>query len=258
MGPGVEADQPGACPKCGMALELNPAWKPAAKVIYTCPMHPEVEQDHPGHCPKCGMTLEPKTVSAGTEEDDSELRNMSRRFWIGVVLTLPVFIVAMAHLVPAWRHAEWAIGNASRWMQFVLSTPVVLWAGWPFFVRGWRSLVNRHLNMFTLIALGVGAAYFFSAVAMLFPHLFPQTSAHGVPIYFEAAAAITVLVLLGQVLELRARQRTSGRIKSLLGPAPKTARRVTPQGNEDVPLESVHAGDHLRVRPGEKVPVDGE
>ena len=259
MCPGVESDKPGDCPKCGMPLEQNPAWKATAKVIYTCPMHPEVEQDHPGNCPKCGMALEPKTVSGDVEENDSELRNMTRRFWIGAALTLPVFIVAMAHLVPAWSHAEWVSGEVSRWGQFILSTPVVLWAGWPFFVRGWRSLVNRSLNMFTLIALGVGAAYAFSAVAMLFPQAFPA-SAHGgrILIYFEAAAIITVLVLLGQVLELRARQRTSGAIKALLGLAPKTARRVTPAGDEDVPLDAVHPGDQLRVRPGEKIPVDGE
>ena len=260
MCPGVESDKPGACPKCGMALELNPAWKPAAKTIYTCPMHPEIEQDHPGDCPKCGMALEPKTVTPDAEEDDSELRDMTRRFWIGAALTLPVFVVAMAHLVPAWSHAEWVSGDVSRWGQFLLSTPVVLWAGWPFFVRGWRSLVNRSLNMFTLIALGVGAAFAFSVAAMLFPQAFPPATGHtGKPaIYFEAAAVITVLVLLGQVLELRARRRTSGAIKALLGLAPKTARRVTDHGDEDVPLDAVHPGDQLRVRPGEKIPVDGE
>ena len=136
MCPGVESDKPGACPKCGMALELNPAWKPPTKTIYTCPMHPEVEQDHPGTCPKCGMALEPKTITPEVEEDDSELRDMTRRFWIGTVLTLPVFIVAMAHLIPAWNHAEWLSGEVSRWGQFILSTPVVLWAGWPFFEIG--------------------------------------------------------------------------------------------------------------------------
>jgi Cu+-exporting ATPase len=260
MCPGVESGKPGACPKCGMALELNSAWRPPTKTIYTCPMHPEVEQDHPGTCPKCGMALEPKTVTPEVGEDDSELRDMTRRFWIGTALTLPVFIVAMAHLVPALSHAEWVTGRVSRWGQFLLSTPVVLWAGWPFFVRGWRSLVNRSLNMFTLISLGVGAAFVFSVAAMLFPHAFPPAVGHtGKPaIYFEAAAVITVLVLLGQVLELRARQRTSGAIKALLSLAPKTARRVTPKGDEDVPLDAVHPGDLLRVRPGEKIPVDGE
>ena len=257
---GVESDKPGDCPKCGMALERNPASKPPNKTVYTCPMHPEVEQDHPGNCPKCGMALEPKTVTADTQEDNSELHSITRRFWVGAALTLPVFVVAMAHMVPAWSHAEWVGGELSRWGQFILSTPVVLWAGWPFFVRGWRSLVNRSLNMFTLVALGVGAAYAFSAVAILFPQAFPPAAGHsGKPaLYFEAAAVITMLVLLGQVLELRARQRTGGAIKALLGLAPKTARRVTPHGGEDVPLDAVHPSDHLRVRPGEKIPVDGE
>jgi len=260
MCPGVESDVPGNCPKCGMALERNPAWKPAAKTLFTCPMHPEIEQDHPGDCPKCGMALEPKTVKADVEEDDTELRDMTRRFWVSAALALPVFLVAMAHLVPAWRHAEWAVGDVSRWGQFLLSTPVVVWAGWPFFVRGWRSLLNRSLNMFTLISLGVGSAFLFSVAAMLVPQVFPAGAGHaGRPaIYFEAAAVITVLVLLGQVLELRARQRTSGAIKSLLGLAPKTARRVTSDGEEDVALDAVQAGDQLRVRPGEKIPVDGE
>jgi P-type Cu+ transporter len=259
MCPGVECDKPGACPKCGMALELNPAWKPATKTIYTCPMHPEIEQDHPGTCPKCGMALEAKTITPEVVEDDSELRDMTRRFWIGTALTLPVFIVAMAHLVPAWSHAEWVSGDVSRWGQFLLSTPVVLWAGWPFFVRGWRSLVNRSLNMFTLIALGVGAAYVFSAVAMLFPQAFPPATSHtGKPaIYFEAAAVITVLVLLGQMLELRARSKTGSAIRALLNLAPKTARVIQGQEEFDVPLDSVRVGTRLRVRPGEKIPVDG-
>ncbi len=259
MCPGVESNEPGTCPKCGMALERNPAWKPVGKLVYTCPMHPEVVQDHPGACPKCGMSLELKTVAPEAEEDDSELRDMTRRFRWGAVLTLPVFVVAMAHLVPAWRHAEWAVGDVSRWGQFLLTTPVVAWAGWPFFVRGWRSLVNRSLNMFTLIALGVGAAYLFSATAMLFPQWFPPSLGHpGKPaLYFEAAAVVTVLVLLGQVLELRARQRTGSALKALIGLSPKTARRVTAEGDEEVPLDAVKPGDLLRVRPGEKVPVDG-
>jgi P-type Cu+ transporter len=259
MCPGVESDKPGDCPKCGMALERNPAWKPEARVIYTCPMHPEIEQDHPGTCPKCGMALEPKTVSGEAEEDDSELRDMSRRFWIGGALTLPVFFLAMAHLVPALSHSEWVSGPVARWTQFILSTPVVLWAGWPFFQRGWRSVVTRHLNMFTLIAMGVGAAYLFSAVAMLVPGLFPASYArHGqVDIYFEAAAVITVLVLLGQVLELRARKRTGGAIRALLTLAPRTARVVRNGEEHEAPLDSVKTGDHLRVRPGDKVPVDG-
>jgi Cu+-exporting ATPase len=260
MDPEVVSDKPGSCPKCGMALELNAAWKPEKKTIYTCPMHPEVEQDHPGICPKCGMALEPKTVSTDAGEDDSELRDMTRRFWTGTALTLPVFVVAMAHLIPAWSQAEWVAGEMSRWGQFILSTPVVLWAGWPFFARGWRSLVNRHLNMFTLIAMGVGAAYLFSAVAMLFPGVFPASFArHGkVDIYFEPAAVIVVLVLLGQVLELRARQRTGSAIRALLNLAPRTARVLRNGEENEVPLDSVKVGDRLRVRPGDKVPVDGK
>lgn len=260
MDPEVMSDKPGSCPKCGMALERNPAWKPEKKTIYTCPMHPEIEQDHPGNCPKCGMALEPKTVSAETEEDDSELRDMSRRFWIGGALTVPIFVLAMAHLVPSLSHSEWVTGEFSRWTQFILSTPVVLWAGWPFIQRGWRSLVNRHLNMFTLIAMGVGAAYLFSAVAMLFPTVFPPSFArHGkVDIYFEAAAVIVVLVLLGQVLEQRARQRTGGAIRALLDLAPPTARLLRRGEEKEVPLDSVKVGDRLRVRPGDKVPVDGK
>ena len=259
---GVESDKPGDCPKCGMALERNPAWKPPQQTVYTCPMHPEIEQDRPGNCPKCGMTLEPKTVTldAPAEADGAELRSMTLRFWLGAALALPVFAVAMSHAVPAWSHAAWVMGDTSRWGQFALSTPVVWWAGWPFFVRGARSLVNRSLNMFTLIAIGVGAAWVFSVVALLAPGAFPATAGHGAKpaLYFEAAAVITVLVLLGQVLELRARQRTSGAIKALLGLAPKTARRVTAAGDLDVPLADVHPGDLLRVRPGEKLPVDGE
>ena len=260
MCPGVESDKPGDCPKCGMALERNPAWvAPAAgKVIYTCPMHPEVQQDHPGNCPKCGMALEPKTVSA-VEEENPELADMTRRFWIGAALALPVFVLAMAHMIPALRHESWVMGDTSRWIQFVLSTPVVLWAGWPFFKRGWRSLVTRQLNMFTLIAIGVGTAYLFSAVVMLAPGAFPVSFAPGgkVGVYFEAAAVIVVLVLLGQVLELRARSKTGSAIRALLNLAPKTARIVQDGEEHDVPLESVQAGTQLRVRPGEKVPVDG-
>lgn len=259
MCPGVESDEPGACPKCGMALERNPAWK--AKTIHTCPMHPEVRQDHPGSCPKCGMALEPvSTMEADEANDDGELLDMQRRFFWSAVLTLPVFITAMAHLVPAWSHAEWANGTTTRWMQFVLSTPVVLWAGAPFFHRAWMSLRHRSSNMFTLIVLGVGAAYFFSAAVMLAPELFPPglADAHGrLPLYFEAAAVIIVLVLLGQVLELRARARTGDAIRELMELQPKTARLVTPEGDREVPLEEIQPGQRLRVRPGEKLPVDG-
>jgi len=245
-----------------MALERNPAWvAPAAgKTIYTCPMHPEIEQDNPGDCPKCGMALEPKSATGGGDDDENaELPDMTRRFWIGAVLTLPVFILAMAHLIPVPVVQSWADSHTSRWIQFALTTPVVGWAGWPFFRRGWRSIVTRHLNMFTLIAIGVGAAFVFSAVALSLPGLFPHTMQHDgkVAIYFEAAAVIVVLVLLGQVLELRARHRTGSAIKALLNLAPPTARQVVPDGDRVIPLEQVKVGDHLRVVPGDKVPVDG-
>jgi Cu+-exporting ATPase len=234
---------------------------PAAKPIYTCPMHPEVEQDHPGVCPICGMALELKAGNAGTgEEENAELRDMTRRFWIGGALALPVFLLAMTHLLPGVEKHSWVASPASRWLQFGLTTPVVWWAGWPFFERGWRSLVTRHLNMFTLISMGVGAAYFFSAVGMLMPDLFPASMRHQgkIDIYFEAAAVIVVLVLLGQVLELRARSRTGSAIKALLNLAPPTARQVAPGGDNEVPLEQVQVGDWLRVVPGDQVPVDGE
>ena len=235
--------------------------KPHGKPIYTCPMHPEVQQDHPGPCPICGMALEQMAVTAGTdEEENAELDDMTRRFWIGAALTVPVFVLAMAHMVPGLGSQPWVDSPASRWTQFALTTPVVWWAGWPFFLRGWRSVVTRHLNMFTLIAIGVGAAFSFSAVAMLAPHLFPPTMQHEgkIAIYFEAAAVIIVLVLLGQVLELRARSRTGSAIKALLNLAPPTARQVTPGGDHEVPLDQVKVGDRLRVVPGDKIPVDGE
>jgi len=256
---GVESDKPGDCPKCGMALERNPAVPLAGKTIYTCPMHPQIEQDHPGECPICGMALEPKVVTASeTEEEGAELRDMSRRFWIGGALALPVFVLAMAHLVPAWEHI--ANGSISRWVQFLLSTPVVWLTGWPFFARGARSIRSGHWNMFTLIALGVGAAWIYSAVAFFLPGAFPlamKSHSGMVDVYFEAAAVIVVLVLLGQVLELRARARTSSAIKALLNLAPPTAIRVTVTGDTEVSLADVKAGDRLRVRPGDKIPVDG-
>ena len=263
MCPSVESEKPGDCPKCSMPLERNQARvAPASgKTIYTCPMHPEVQQDHPGDCPKCGMALEPMTVTVGThEEEHAELHDMTKRFWIGATLTLPVLLLAMAHMIPALARQSWLDSHASRWIQFALTTPVVWWAGWPFFLRGWRSVVTRHLNMFTLIAIGVGAAFAFSAVAMLAPDLFPPTMQHegNVAIYFEAAAVIIVLVLLGQVLELRARSRTGSAIKALLNLSPPTARLVAPGGDHEVPLDQVKVGDRLRVVPGDKVPVDGE
>jgi Cu+-exporting ATPase len=252
----MESDKPGECAKCGMALERNPTF--AGKTIYTCPMHPEIRQDAAGDCPKCGMALEPVSESLD-EEENPELVDMTRRLRIGAALALPVFLLAMAHLIPSLAHDPRLSGDASRWTQFILSTPVVMWAGWPFFKRGWRSLVSRNFNMFTLIAIGVGTAYAFSAAVMLAPGVFPESLAsHGrVAIYFEAAAVIVVLVLLGQVLELRARGKTGSAIRALLDLAPKTARLVEDGNERDVPLESVQAGANLRVRPGEKVPVDG-
>jgi Cu+-exporting ATPase len=223
-------------------------------------MHPEVQQDHPGNCPKCGMTLEPKTVTDGADEgENAELRDMTKRFWIGGALTLPVFVLAMGHLIPALGRQPWMDSDVSRWTQFTFATPVVFWAGWPLLHRGWRSVVTRNLNMFTLITIGVGAAFLLSAVAMLMPGLFPTTMQHmgKVPIYFESAAVIMVLVLLGQVLELRARSRTGSAIKALLNLAPPTARQVAPGGDHEVPLAQVKVGDWLRVVPGDKVPVDG-
>lgn len=255
------SDKPGDCPKCGMALERNHAWVPPAtgKTIYTCPMHPQIQQDHPGDCPICGMALEPVLpTNDDSEEENAELRDMTRRLWIGGILTLPVLVLAMAHLVPAYEHV--ANGTISRWIQLILSTPVVWWAGWPFFVRGARSIRSRNWNMFTLIALGVGAAWIYSAVAFFFPGVFPPAMRqHGgmVDVYFEAAAVIVALVLVGQVLELRARARTSSAIKALLNLAPPTAIRVTEAGDAEIPLSEVKTGDRLRVRPGGKVPVDG-
>ncbi len=240
--------------------QAESAIPPSGVATYTCPMHPEVEQDHPGDCPACGMALEPKGATAGpSDEENAELRDMTRRLWVGAALALPVFVLAMAHLVPALDNQSWALGDASRWLQFALTLPVVGWAGWPFFRRGWRSVMTRNLNMFTLIAIGVGAAFVYSTVAMLVPSLFPHTMQHGdkVAIYFEAAAVIVVLVLLGQVLELRARRRTGSAIRALMNLAPPTARQVAPGGDREIPLDQVKVGDALRVVPGDTVPVDG-
>jgi len=227
-------------------------------VTYTCPMHPEVQQQGPGNCPICGMTLEPETIT-GEEGENPELADMRKRFWIGLALTLPVFALEMgAHVLNIHHYIS---GTASNWMQLVLATPVVLWAGKPFFERGWQSLKTRNLNMFTLIAMGTGVAWLYSIVATLVPGIFPdafRVNDGAVAVYFEAAAVITVLVLLGQVLELKAREQTGGAIRALLDLAPKTARRVNKNGeDEDVQLEDIHVGDLLRVRPGEKVPLDG-
>ena len=260
MCPGVESSEPAACPKCGMALEPDAAAAPATKTEYVCPMHPEVVQDQPGSCPKCGMALEPREIAL-EEEENLELTDMTRRFRIGLVLTLPIFFLAMSDMIPGRPVQQVLSPSLMHWVQWILATPVVLWCGWPFFQRAWASLVNRSLNMFTLIALGTGTAYIYSAVAALAPELFPDSfrgEGGEVAVYFEAAAVITVLVLLGQVLELRARSRTGSAIKALLGLTPKTARRIGENGTEeDVPVESVHPGDKLRIRPGEKIPIDG-
>ncbi len=256
MDPEVRQPMPGSCPKCGMALE--PESPLAAAVEYVCPMHPEIVRDEPGDCPKCGMALEPRDVPT---EDNAELTGMTRRFWLSAALATPVFVMAMvADLLPQ-ALPDFISMPVLQWLQFVLATPAVLWGGWPIFQRGWASLVNRNLNMFTLIALGVGVAWTYSVVAMLLPGIFPpemRSMGGTVPVYFEAAAVIMALVLLGQVMELRARSQTSAAIKLLLGLSPKTARIVRSDGKEeDIPLGQVQPGDVLRVRPGEKVPVDG-
>src|SRR5258705_381189 len=258
MHPEICQRGPGNCPKCGMALEPVVASGPQTE--WTCPMHPEIVRDAPGSCPICGMALEPRTVGA-VEGPDPELEDMTRRFWIALVLTLPLLVFVMGDMLPGLPLRHLIPGRVSAWLQLALATPVVLWAGWPFFERGWASIVNRSLNMFTLIALGTGMAYIYSVVGTLAPELFPASfRTHGgeVGLYFEAAAVITVLVLLGQVLELRARSQTSSAIRALLRLAPPTARRLRDDGTEeDVPLEHVQVGDRLRVRPGEKIPVDG-
>jgi len=278
MHPDIRQPVPGSCPKCGMALEPESP-SVSGPVEYTCPMHPEIVRNEPGSCPICGMALEPRNAPA---EDNTELNDMTRRFWISAALALPVFVIAMVtDLLPQTIPKSISM-TMLQWIEFGLATPAVLWGGWPIFQRGWASLVNRHLNMFTLIALGVGVAWTYSVVAMLLPGIFPpamRSMMGTVPVYFEAAAVIMALVLLGQVMELRARSQTSAAIKLLLGLAPKTARIVRsphpnplPQGEgaieslrefllnsseEDIPLEQVQPNDVLRVRPGEKVPVDG-
>ncbi|TFH85215.1 copper-translocating P-type ATPase [Billgrantia azerbaijanica] len=260
MHPEVVADEPGDCPKCGMALEPTTPQAAEPRTEWICPMHPEIVRDEPGECPKCGMALEPRQVTA-EEEQNPELVDMTRRFWVGVVLTVPVVVLAMGGLIPGVNMDALVPHGVRVWLELALATPVVLWSGWPFFVRGYRSVIGWNLNMFTLIGLGVGVAYLYSVIAALFPLIFPPSfrdAAGQVGVYFEAAAVIVTLVLLGQVMELRARSQTNAAIKALLGLAPKTARRVNDDGSEeDVPLEQVQIGDRLRVRPGEKVPVDG-
>ena len=256
----VRQDKPGSCPKCGMALERATVAAPREKIEYTCPMHPQIVRDAPGNCPICGMALEPRTVSLA-EEENHELKDMRRRFWVSAVLTIPSLAIGMSELIPGAPLQRLIPPTVAAWVQLVITSPVILWGGWPFFVRLWQSLVNRSPNMFTLIGLGVGVSYSYSVVATVFPDIFPHSfRVHGgtVPVYYEVAAVITTLVLLGQVLELKARSQTSAAIKALLGLAPKTARRIAQDGSEqDTPLDEVQVGDMLRVRPGEKIPVDG-
>src|SRR5512135_401948 len=260
MHPEIRQPKPGACPKCGMALEPMEPSIPVSKTKWTCPMHPEIIRDAPGSCPICGMALEPKTITA-EEVENPELIDMTRRFKVSIVLTVPLVLIAMRHYIPGLSIIDRIIPvGIMKWMELVLATPVVLWGAWPFFVRGWQSVVTWNPNMFTLIGLGVGVAYVYSLVATLFPGLFPASfrgEGGEVSVYFEAAAVITALVLLGQVMELRARTRTGAAIKALLGLAPKTARRIRDGNEEDVPLEQIQTGDLLRVRPGEKIPFDG-
>ncbi len=258
MCPGVQSDTPGTCPKCGMALESSEPVTLAQKTIYTCPMHPEIERDKPGACPICGMDLEPKFVAAGSDEDDTELVSMTRRFWLAFALSLPVLLLAMLPMV-GFGVDQWLGETTSLWLQVILSTPVVFWAGGIFFMRGIRSIATLQLNMFTLISIGTGAAYLYSLLAVLFPGIFPQELKTGgsIEVYFEAAAVIITLVLLGQVLELRARKKTSSAIRDLLALAPPTARVIRDGQEQEISLDAVQKLDTLRVRPGEKIPVDG-
>ncbi len=246
----AEAANPTPSPSAtGGSDDVDAAW-------YTCPMHPEVRQRGPGHCPKCGMALEPELATTEDDAVSPELRDFTRRFWWTLPLTVVVLVIAMAgHRLPGWSP------EARTWMELVLATPVVAWAGWPFFARGWVSFRTRQLNMWSLISVGVAAAFLYSVAATLVPWVFPSTFVeHGrVGVYYEAAAVIVSLTLLGQMLELQARSKTSAAIRALLGLAPKTARRVTADGkDEDVPISVLHVGDRVRVRPGEKVPTDGK
>ena len=255
----VREPKNGICPQCGMALEPETVSEPATHTQYTCPMHPQIVRDEPGNCPICGMTLEPKTTTV--EQADPELARMMRRLWNGIAFTLPLLAVMISDLLSGHPIQHLLAGRSLGWVEFAFATPVVLWGGWPFFQRGWSSIVTLHLNMFTLISIGSGSAYLYSVAAVFLPHLFPvsfRDASGQLGLYFEASAVITVLVLLGQVLELKARSQTSDAIKALLGLAPKTARRISADGTEqDVDLKAIHVGDKLRVRPGEKIPTDG-
>jgi Cu+-exporting ATPase len=259
MHPEVHKDAPGDCPKCGMALEPETIIAPTTPTQYTCPMHPQIIRDEPGNCPICGMTLEPMTVTG--IDANPELDSMTRRFWIGAALTLPLLAIMVSDLLPSHPIQGILKGPLLGWFELAIASPVVLWGGWPFFRRGWASIMSRNLNMFTLISIGAGSAYLYSLVAVFMPQLFPASfrdMSGRLGLYFEASTVITVLVLLGQVLELKARSQTSSAIKALLGLAPKTARRISVNGDEqDVDLNQIQVGDSLRVRPGEKVPTDG-
>jgi Cu+-exporting ATPase len=258
MCPGVWSETPDSCPKCGMALEPARPQATQSKTEWTCPMHPEIVRDEPGDCPICGMALEPRTVDVDSGPSP-ELVDMTRRFWVALVGTVPVFALAMGEMIPGLAHL--VDGPWNKWVQLAFATPVTLWAGLPFFQRGWASIVNKSPNMFTLIAIGTGAAYLYSLAGILAPGLFPagfRMADGSVPLYFESAAVIITLVLVGQVLELRARERTGDALKALINLAPKTAIRMTDCGHEkEVPLDQVREGDRLRVRPGDSVPVDG-
>lgn len=259
MHPEIHKEGPGDCPKCGMSLEPVTMTAPSTRTRYTCPMHPQIVRDEPGNCTICGMALEPMTVTVN--ETNPERDSMTRRFWIGAILTLPLLAIMVSDLLPSHPIQELLKGPSLGWFELAIASPVVLWGGWPFFQRGWASIISRNLNMFTLVSIGAGSAYLYSAVAVFMPQLFPASfrdRSGQLGLYFEAAAVITVLVLLGQVLELKARSKTSSAIKALLGLAPKTARQISANGDEhDVDLNQIQAGDSLRVRPGEKVPTDG-
>ncbi|MCF6289985.1 MAG: heavy metal translocating P-type ATPase [Desulfobacterales bacterium] len=262
MDPEIIRDQPGACPKCGMALEPMTPVIPASRTEYTCPMHPEIVRPGPDNCPKCGMALEPRDVAVDEQEANPEYADMKNRFVVAGILSVPLVLIAMRTMIPGLGVLDTlASARTYEWLELILATPVVIWGGWPFYVRAWQSVINRSLNMFTLIGLGVSMAYIYSLVAVYFPDLFPAAMRGPdgtVGVYFEAAAVIVTLILLGQVLELRARSQTGAAIKALLGLAPKTARKINDDDTEaDIPLEHVRKGDRLRVRPGEKIPVDG-
>jgi Cu+-exporting ATPase len=261
MCPGVESDTPGDCPKCGMRLERNPAFKAETLKVWTCPMHPEVQEPKPGPCPKCGMDLEPMDGVVEENEEAGEINSLKRKTLIAGVLTVPILLLAFDSMIPGLSFDSILSPSLQGWLELLLATPVILWAGGMFFTRGWRSLINRSLNMFTLIMLGVGAAYAYSVVAVLFPGIFPNSfRRHGeVQLYFEAGAVITTLILLGQWLEARARMQTGQAIQSLLDLAAKTAHRLKENGDEEeVEIDTIQKGDRLRVRPGEKIPLDGK